>query len=51
MDVVSENSKVKIEYKNRLLALKKEIEEIHLYIKLNGSVRSAIDDRLKLLES
>ncbi len=51
VDVVSENSKVKIEYKNRLLALKKEIEEIHLYIKLNGSVRSAIDDRLKLLES
>ncbi len=50
-DVVSEDFKVKIRYKNKLLALKKERESIRLYIKLNGSVRFAIDDCLKLLES
>ena len=50
-DVVSEDLKVKIRYKNKLLALKKERESIRLYIKLNGSVRFAIDNRLKLLES
>ena len=49
-DAVSENSKFKIEYKNRLLALKKEIEDIPLYIKLRGSVREDIDSRLKLLQ-
>lgn len=49
-DVVPRESKVKIEYEEKLLAMKKEIEGIHLYIKLNGSVMEAINNRLKLLQ-
>lgn len=49
-DVVPMDSKIKIEYEETLLAMKKEIEGIHLYIKLNVSVMEAIDNRLKLLK-
>ena len=47
---VQKDSNVNIEYRNKLLAMKKERESIHLYIKLNGSVSEAIDGRLKLLQ-
>lgn len=48
-DFASENSIVKVKYKEKLLALEKELEAIPLYIKLNASIRKSINNRLTFL--
>lgn len=48
-DFALENSIVKVKYKEKLLALEKELDAIPLYIKLNAYIRKSINNRLSFL--